>query len=139
MAALPDKAARPVLGGGTRVTRFPTAIATSPLAAVSAKDRVPVQMSRSWLEAPLRRGFCEAARRARWSIPPHQSCIAIGFWKRVHFPGFATAAVPGHLGVAERDKLNATLRPSKRSEFDGKDYRISVVAGVPIGADWDLG
>src|SRR5260370_42394210 len=29
MVALPDKAARPVLGGGTRVTRFPTAIRSS--------------------------------------------------------------------------------------------------------------
>ena len=35
------KAARPVLGGGTGVTRFPTAIATSPSALVATKKKNP--------------------------------------------------------------------------------------------------
>ena len=47
MAALPDKAARPVLGGGTRVTRFPTAIATAPSRRVPVKDRTPPLLGRS--------------------------------------------------------------------------------------------
>src|SRR5713101_6407249 len=38
MAALPDKPARPVLGGGTRVTRFPTAIASRPLRRTAPGD-----------------------------------------------------------------------------------------------------
>src|SRR6266849_3432407 len=41
MAALPDKAARPVLGGGTRVTRFPTAIASHPFPRAPAKVALP--------------------------------------------------------------------------------------------------
>lgn len=35
------KAARPVLGGGTRVTRFPTAIALPPFTGTGAKDPLP--------------------------------------------------------------------------------------------------
>src|SRR5712691_5816212 len=65
MAALPDKAARPVLGGGTRVTRFPTAIATSPPRRAPVKDRTPLLLGRSTGARPAtRRG--QERRWRRW-------------------------------------------------------------------------
>ena len=53
------KAARPVLGGGTRVTRFPTAIATPPSGRASAKDGRPPDRA-------------DRRRRHEWRLRVHE-------------------------------------------------------------------
>ena len=73
MAALPDKAARPVLGGGTRVTRFPTAIASSSLPPSRPRSLHRTHSGHSdlaagtGLHAPTRPVPC-AARKGRFGV-----------------------------------------------------------------------